>query len=155
MAEKLGWFTYIKMLFQGKTVVAEAVKQGQIVKDVHAKSSWKSTEFWVAALSGAAAVAGQAAGFIPPPYGAIVAAGGAIIYQISRGMAKHADPEGGVKPGIATTEFAANMAANVGAALAAIGGAVSPEVAVVLAAASNSAYVFSRGLAKSGEQPAK
>jgi len=150
---KLGWLDYFKLLMRGKPVLQEAIKQGADTKAALDKSSWKSTEFWKAALTGLGAVAAQASGLIPPPYGAIVMAASSAVYALSRGLAKHSDPLGGIKPGASTTEFWGNLTSSLGAVLMATSGAVAPETAAVLVAVSNSAYELSRGLAKGGAQP--
>lgn len=150
---KLGWMQYFGMLFKGKKVLEEAINQGTSAKEVLSKSTWKSSEFWMAALTGLGAVAAQAAGILPPPIGPIVMTASGAIYAISRGLAKAPDPLGGVKPGVTTTEFWVNLLSSVGALAAAASGSVSPEMAATLLTVSNSAYGLSRGLAKGGAQP--
>lgn len=149
----MGWMAYIKMLFSGKKVVEEAIEQGKLVKDVHSKSSFKSTEFWMAVLAGVGAVSAQAAGVVPEPFGAIVAAASGAFYAISRGLAKRDDPNGGVKPGFTTTEFMVSMLAQIATVIQASAGAVAPETATILFMVSNAAFGLSRGLAKGGAQP--
>lgn len=151
--KKIGWIGYFKMLFKGKAVVNEMVKQYKLAKDVHSRSSWKSVEFWATMLASLGAIATQAAGIIPPPLGLQIAAASSALYALSRGLAKYHDPMGGIKPGIATTETWANVLATIAAILAGYQGTVSPDVAAILAAVSAGAMTISRGLAKSGAQP--
>lgn len=151
--KKIGWFDYIKMLFKGKKVVSELVKQYKLAKDVHSRSSWKSVEFWATVLASLGAITTQAAGIIPPPLGLQIAAASSALYALSRGLAKYHDPMGGVKPGISSTETWANALATIAAIVSAYQGTVSPEVAAILAAISAGAMTISRGLAKSGKQP--
>ena len=150
---KISWWEYVKMLFKGKEVVEKAVDEGKLLVEVNKKSTWKTSEFWCAALASLGAISAQAAGIIPPPYGAIVASASVALYAISRGLAKNGDPLGGVKPSLATTEFWANVLVQVGNVLAATSGAVDPKTAATLMIISNSAYGLSRGLAKGGAQP--
>jgi len=150
---KIGWLKYIQMLFKGRDVVQEAVSQGQIIKNVHSKSSFKSTEFWAAVLTGLGAVTASAVGILPAEIGAIVGAASASLYALSRGLAKNGDDLGGVKPGVSTSELVVTVLASVGQLLAASAGVVKPETATILIALSNGAYAVSRGLAKGGTQP--
>ena len=149
----MGWLGYFKLLFKGKALLGEAIKDQAAIKEALNKSSWKSTEFWTAAFSIVGSFVAQAAGIIPSPYGPILAAVSAIAYSLSRGLAKNADPMGGLKSGIATTEFWVNMLAQIAGLGSAVGGAVDPQTAAILMTASNAAYGLSRGLAKGGEQP--
>lgn len=150
---KLGFIKYVQMLFKGRAVVQEAIHQGEIIRNVHSKSSFKTTEFWAAVLTGLGAVTASAVGILPPEIGAIVSASSASLYAISRGLAKNGDPMGGPKIGIATTENIINLVNSAGQILAAVAGVVNPETAALLIAASNGAYGLSRGLAKGGSQP--
>jgi len=143
---------YVKMLFQGRKVVHEAMTQYKLTRSAHEKSSWKSTEFWATMASGLGAVSAQMAGILPAPLGSQIAAASAALYALSRGLAKNSDPLGGVKPGLSTTEVWANALATAGAVLGAAAGALSPETAAILAAISTGAIAVSRGLAKSGAQ---
>ena len=149
----MGWIKYVKMLFGGKKVVEEAIAQGQIVKDVHAKSSIRSTEFISAVMVGLGAVLAQAGGLVPAPYGTIIGAVSGAMYAISRGLAKKDDPMGGVKPGVSTSELLVTVIQQIATVLAATSGAVPPETASTLLLISNGAYGLSRGLAKGGAQP--
>ncbi len=149
----MSWFKYIKLLWTGKGAANVILKEANTAKEQYEKEGWKSTEFWTAALAGLAAVAAQASGFVPAPYGVIVAAGSAALYQISRGLAKMGDPEGGVKPGQGTSEFWVNIITQVGSVSAASAGAVDPQVAGMLMMVSNGCYGLARGLAKGGAQP--
>lgn len=56
------------------------------------KPGWKTTEFWVTALSIAGLVVASLAATLPPPYAAIGAGVAAAAYAISRGLAKLAHP---------------------------------------------------------------
>ena len=150
---KLSWLDYVKLLFKGKKILDTALSEGKAVKEIAKKSSWKSTEFWTAALAGLGAILAQAGGLIPPPYGAIGLSVSAALYSISRGLAKQADPTGGVKPGMTTTEFWLNILTQIGIVAAATSGAVDPQTAATLMLISNGAYGLSRGLAKGGTQP--
>lgn len=150
---RIGWISYLRMLLRGRQAVQEAVAQAQIVKNIHSRVSWKSTEFWCAVLTGLGAVAAQAGGLIPAPYGQVILAMSTSFYAISRGLAKSGDPLGGVKPGAATSEFWAMILACLGQMSAAASGAVSAETAAILAAISSATYGASRGLAKGGSQP--
>ncbi len=153
LKEKAGnaWL-YVRYLFKGRDVVKEAFAQGKLVKNAHAKHSWKSSEFLGSILTAGGAIAAQAAGIIPAPYGPIVAAASASFYAISRGLAKQGDPYGGLKPGLSTTELWGVILNAAGQLFAAISGAVSPETALALTAISNGAYAISRGLSKGGNQ---
>jgi len=153
MALKLGWIGYFKMLLKGKKVVQEAIDAGGSAKEALEKSSWKSTEFWAAVLTGLGAVAAQAGGMIPEPIGPIVLTASAALYAISRGFVKHKDPLGGVKPGIASTETWGNIIASLGAVAGAAAGVCDPQVAAALVLASNLSQSVSRTLAKTGANP--
>src|SRR3990167_6642665 len=148
------WLSYLKALVKGKQVLEEAVAQGQAVKAIHKRSSWKSSEFWAAVLVSGAAVAAQVAGVVPPPYGPVLATVPAALYALSRGIAKRDDPQGGVKPGVQTTEFWISILSAAGDVLAAVAGVVQPETAATLIAVKAGIYEVARGLAKSGAQPA-
>ena len=147
------WWQYAKALFKGKKIVEEAMTQEQTVADALRKSSWRSTEFITALLTGLAAVAAQAAGVIPPPYGSLVATASGAFYALARGLAKNADPMGGVKPGPTTTEFLGTLLPQIAAVAAAAAQTVKPETAAILCTISNGVYGLSRGLAKGGAQP--
>lgn len=144
---------YIKMLLKGRPVAMEALDKGRLVRAVHAKSSWKSTEFWLTALSAIGSVLAQAKGLIPEPYGAVTATIATSLYTLSRGLAKNGDPMGGIKPGLTTTELITSLLNQAGVILAAISGLVDPATAAVLVSISNGVYGASRGLAKGGNQP--
>jgi len=150
---KLSWLDYGRLLFKGKAVLEVAIAEGKIVADAKKKSSWKSTEFWMALLGGIGAVAAQAGGVVPAPYGAVVMAVSGAFYAVSRGMVKKDDALGGAKPGVSTTEFWLSMLTQIGTVAAAAAGACSPEVAAILVMVSNGAFGLSRGLAKGGVQP--
>lgn len=53
-----------------------------------------------------------------------------------------------MKSGYKTTEFYVTLAAGIGAAAAALSGAVPPSVGAILVSVSGGAYAISRGLAK-------
>lgn len=149
----MSWWKYIKALFKGKKVIEDAVASGLSAKEALSKSSWKSSEFWIAVLTGFGGIAAQAGGILPPPWGPVVLAVSGSVYAISRGLAKKDDPLGGVKPGVATTEFWITISASVASLLSALSGAVSPDTAATLILLSNAAQGLSRGLAKGGAQP--
>jgi len=146
-------FKKLKMLFKGRKVLKEAMKQKGLVQEVYEKASWKSSEFWMAALTGIGAIAAQAGGLVPEPYGPVIMAVSVVFYTLSRGLAKHADPLGGLKSNAATTEFWATAATNVGVMISSISNTVEPQTAAALMCAANVAYGVSRGLAKGGAQP--
>lgn len=148
-------FKKLKMLFKGRKVLKEVMKQKGQVQKAFEKSSWKSSEFWFAVLTGLGAIAAQAGGLIPPPYGPAILASSGALYALSRGIAKHSDPLGGLKANISTTEFWVNILSNAGAITAAFSQTVAPETAAFLMMASNGAYAISRGIAKGGAQPTK
>ena len=52
------------------------------------KPGWQTTEFWISTTAMLGGLAGQAAGFIPPPYGLILTTVSVAAYSISRGLAK-------------------------------------------------------------------
>lgn len=56
------------------------------------KPGWQSTEFWMAIIANVATAAGAFSGLIPPPWGAVAAAAGAVVtsvvYTVSRGSVK-------------------------------------------------------------------
>lgn len=143
----------MKLLWKGRGVLREAQTQAALINDAEKKSSWRSTEFWMTALTGLGAITAQLAGIIPPPWGAVVLAASGAFYAIGRGLVKRDDALGGVKPGYATTEFWMTALSAIGALLTSLAGAVKPELAATLVMAANAAYALSRSLAKSGEQP--
>lgn len=147
------WLGYFKMLFKGKAVADEAIKQAGEIGAITKKNSWKSTEFVTALLVGLGAIAAQAGGLLPAPWGPVVLSVSGALYAISRGFAKNADPNGGTKAGVETTEFWVAMISQVGAIAAAAANAVPAETAAILLMISNGAYGLSRGLAKGGAQP--
>jgi len=52
------------------------------------KVGYTTTEFWATVLTSVGAVAAQIAGFLPDPWGAVVAGISTAAYAISRGLAK-------------------------------------------------------------------
>jgi hypothetical protein len=58
------------------------------------KPGWKTSEFWVTALTVAGLVASSIAASLSPRYAAIGAAVSAAAYAISRGLAKLFPPKG-------------------------------------------------------------
>ena len=52
------------------------------------KPGWKTTEFWLAALTSVGAVAAAIAGVLPPQSGAIATAVATAAYSLARGFAK-------------------------------------------------------------------
>ena len=52
------------------------------------KPGWKTTEFWLAALTSVGAVAASLAGVLPPNYGAVATAIATAAYSLARGFAK-------------------------------------------------------------------
>ena len=145
--------TYIKLLFKGSKILPELLTNAKAVREAHQKSSWKSSEFLLTLGVAGGALAAQAGGLIPPPWGPVVLAASGALYALSRGLAKNGDPKGGLKPGLTTTELVATISAQIAVVLSAISGAVSAETAAILVAISNGAYGLSRGLAKGGKQP--
>jgi len=143
----------VKMLIRGRKVLKEVIDAHDNAKEAYEKSSWKSSEFWMAVVAGLGGVAAQLTGMIPEPYGAIAASLSAALYALSRGMAKNQDPLGGLKPGVSTTEFWGNLVSQIGSVSLAVSGAVDPKAAAMLMLISNGAYGLSRGLAKGGKQP--
>lgn len=57
------------------------------------KTGWKTTEFWVTALSVVGLVASSAAASLAPKYAAIGVAVSVAAYSISRGLAKLFPPK--------------------------------------------------------------
>jgi hypothetical protein len=70
---------------QAQTAAAQFLASGM-------KPGWQSTEFWLAILANVGTVAGAFSGLIPPPWGAVAAAAGAVVtsvvYTVSRGSVK-------------------------------------------------------------------
>lgn len=58
------------------------------------KVGWKTTEFWITALSIVGVVIGTAATSLSPKYGAIAISISTAAYAISRGLAKMFPPKG-------------------------------------------------------------
>jgi hypothetical protein len=56
------------------------------------KAGYKTTEFWVTALTSAAALVAALSGHLSPRYAAIAAAVSTGLYAIGRGLAKVAPP---------------------------------------------------------------
>ncbi len=67
--------------------VSNEVKQ---VKEVYVKSGWKSSEFWLTALSVLATLSETFKGNIDPKWGAIISAGITLGYAVVRGLTKAA-----------------------------------------------------------------
>jgi len=149
-APKVGVLDYLKMLWNGRQAVELAIQQGKISSDAYHQGGIKSLAFWMAALSGVAAVAGQVAGFIPQPWGAIALAVSASGYAISRGLGKQGDPTATAKPTLATTEGLLNILAMVGQVAMAWSGAVDPKTAAILAQVHAVAIGAGQALAASG-----
>jgi hypothetical protein len=53
------------------------------------KPGWKTTEFWLAALTSVGAVAASIAGILPPQSGAVATAISTAAYSLARGFAKN------------------------------------------------------------------
>lgn len=49
---------------------------------------WKTSEFWMTALSHAGVLLAAAAGVLPPKYAALAVAASQVAYNLSRGLAK-------------------------------------------------------------------
>ena len=150
---KLSWMDYAKLLFKGRSALESIMNEGKLVVDTGRKSGVKTLGFWMTVLSSLGAVAAQAGGLIPQPYGAIILAASSLFYSISRGVVKNADPLGGVKPALTASESWVNILASVGQVAMASSGAVSPEVASILVAVHAAAVSGSQALAASGAQP--
>ena len=110
-----------KLLFGGPKVAREFFSQKANVQAAYEKHSIKSVEFWVAVITGLAAVAASASGLMDANTAAYVTGGVSVAYAISRGLAKFNQQYGGVKPSWASTETYVSLFAAIGSALAAAG----------------------------------
>lgn len=153
MKGKLGIVDYIRILWNGRPAVEEAINQGKLVKDAAGKAGIRTLAFWATVLSSVGAVAAQAGGLIPQPYGSIVLAASPLLYAISRGLVKRDDPLGGAKPALASSEAWANIIAAAGQVALASASAVPPETATMLVSIHAAAIAAADSLAKSGAQP--
>jgi len=147
---KISWLGYIRLLFGGRRVLEEMINQGKLIADTKAHNSFTSLPFWLSVISGVAAIGGQLAGVIPPPYGQIAASVSALLYAVSRGISKRDDPLGGAKPAIATTEAWVNILTAGSQVMLASQGLVPPNVAAILASLNAGAVAVADNLAKSG-----
>lgn len=150
---KLGWIDYVKLLFKGRAALESVMNEGKVVVDSAHKGGIMTLGFWATVLSAGAAVAAQAGGFVPPPWGAVVLAGGSLVYSISRGMVKNADPMGGVKPALTSSEAWMNILGGLGQVAMTLTGVTTPETAVILGAVHAAAISASQALAAGGAQP--
>lgn len=150
---KLGWLDYLKMLYNGRSAVEEAINQGKMLATTAKNDGLKNWSFWLSAIAALGAVAAQAGALIPPPYGVIVASVATLAFSISRGFAKNSDPLGGVKPQGTATETWHNILVAVIGVLGAVKGVLSPQAAAQLALASTVAQSIASGLAAGGAQP--
>lgn len=64
----------------------------QEVGNVNVKTGWKTTEFWMAVLSGAGTVVGALTGVIPPQTAAYITAGISAAYGFVRAITKMSSP---------------------------------------------------------------
>lgn len=149
---KLGWIDYVKLLFKGRAALEEVINQGKIVKDSAHKAGVQTLGFWMTVLSSGAAIGAQVGGFVPPPWGAVVMAASAMMYSISRGVVKNADPMGGVKPALTSSEAWVNILGSLGQLAMVSTGAVDPQTAIILGAVHAGAVSASQALAASGAQ---
>lgn len=150
---RLGWVDYFKLLFKGRAALTEVMSQGKIVVDSAHKAGVKTLGFWVTLISAVGAVGAQVGGMVPPPYGVIVMASSGLLYAISRGMVKNADPMGGVKPALTSSEAWINIVGALGQVALSAAGAVDPQTATVLAAIHAGSITVSQALAAGGAQP--
>lgn len=150
---KLSWIDYVKMLFNGRAAVQQAMLEGKLVLNEAHKSGVRTLAFWMTVLASGGAVAAQVGGLVPPPYGAVILAASPLLYAISRGLKKRDDELGGVKPALATSEAWVNIIAAAGQLSLAASHGVSPELAATLTAVHAGAIAIADSLAKSGAQP--
>ena len=144
----MGILTKLKLLLKLNKSSKVVVEEVEKVVEAKKKSGLKSTEFWGTVLVSVGSVAASVTGILPPLYAAIAVSGSTVAYTLSRGLAKKTDPNGAVKPGYKASEFYVGLLNDLGSLLAAVSGAVPPELAIALMTISRVAYSISRGLAK-------
>lgn len=152
-APSLGFVDYVKMLFNGRKAVQEAITQGKIVVSEYHTAGIKTAAFWASLLAGLSAIALQVAGLIAPPWGAIVLAASSFIYAVARGIVKLPDPTAGLKPFASTSEGWLAILSALVTLLSAIKGVVSPQAASVLGSVIAAGVAVSQSLAASGATP--
>jgi hypothetical protein len=146
-------FKHISLLWKGRQVAREAFRQKEAVQEAYLKHSWKSVEFWVAALAGVGALTAGCIGVVPASAASAIMLASSAAYSLSRGMAKFHDAYGGVKPSWGSTETWVSLLGAIGQALLASAAGLPPDIAAQMATASGVALQISRGLAKGGVQP--
>jgi magnesium-transporting ATPase (P-type) len=104
-----------------------------------------TTEFWGSAAAVLAAWILSFLDVIPPQYGAIASAVAAVLYAISRGIAKK---DNDLRLGYKTSEFWLSVLAILGMAVAAVPGALPASVATIVSATVVAGYAIARALAK-------
>ena len=147
---KLGMMSYLHLLFEGRSALSTLIAEGKIVIAEGHQAGIKSAAFWAAFLSAIAPVGLQIGGFVPPPYGQIVMTACALVYALSRGIAKKSDPLAGLKPFASTSEALFNIASAASNVLLAVGHASSPQTAMILASANATILSLSHGIVQSG-----
>jgi hypothetical protein len=149
-APKLGILDYLKMLFNGRAAVEQALAQEKLAVDAYHTAGIRSLAFWTVALTSLGAVAAQVGGLLPPPWGAVALALSATGYAISRGLGKQSDPTATAKPTLATSEGILNILGIVAQVVMAWQGVVPANVAAMLAQVHALAIGASQALAATG-----
>ena len=144
------WF---KILWGGPKVARQFFNQKENVTEAYEKHSIKSVEFWVAVITGLAAVAASATGLMDSATAAYVTTGTSAAYALSRGLAKFNQQFGGVKPSWASTETYVSLFATISASMTAASQGLEGQTAAIMAAIAAGALTISRGMAKGGKQP--
>jgi len=108
-------------------------------------AKFQSTEFLLSLGSAVAAWLVAAAGYLPSEYAALLMGVSAVVYALSRGLAKF---NMDLKSGWKTSEFWLAMAGIIVTVLVAIPGVIDPQIALAIGASIGASYVVSRGLSK-------
>lgn len=109
----------------------------------------KRTTFWTVFVLVIGTWITQFTGYLPTEWAATATIAATGAYALSRGLAKH---DNDLKNGINTTEFWVGVAGVVIVVVAAFDGALSVEMAQLLAVIQAGVYAISRGISKSPEE---
>lgn len=90
----MGVITNLKFLWNNRDKIKAISTEVDQIKGAYVKSGWKTSEFWMTALSVIATLAETFKGNIDPKWGAIISASITLGYSIVRGLTKSAASAG-------------------------------------------------------------
>lgn len=91
----MGLIANLKLLWKNRAVIKSVSTEADKIKGAYVKSGFKSTEFWMTALTVLTTLSETFKGNIDPKWGAIISAALTLGYAVVRGLTKAAASNSG------------------------------------------------------------